>query len=121
MKKMMRVIDLFDCVSPTRLARHGHAYTSHGKINIKNSKYKEDFSPIDDKCDCYACKNYTAAYIHHLISVEETFGARLLSIHNINFLTNLMKQVRENIKNGTLEEFRDQFILDYYGEGYDYE
>lgn len=119
-ENVMRGIDIFDCVSPTRLARHGHAYTSHGKINIKNSKYKEDFKPIDEKCDCYACKHYTAAYIHHLISVEETFGARLLSIHNIRFLTHLMEEIRKNIKEDTLEEFRDQFILDYYGEGYEY-
>lgn len=119
-ENVMRGIDIFDCVSPTRLARHGHAYTSHGKINIKNSKYKEDFTPIDNKCSCYACKNYSAAYIHHLINCDETFGARLLSIHNINFLTRLMEQIRKNIKNDTMEEFRDKFILDYYGENYEF-
>ena len=120
-ENVMRGIDLFDCVSPTRLARHGHAYTKHGKINLKNSSYKEDFSKIDEECHCYACENYTKAYIRHLITANETFGARLLSIHNITFLTNLMKEIREHIKDDTLEEFRDQFILDYYGEGYDYE
>ncbi|MBE6148856.1 MAG: tRNA guanosine(34) transglycosylase Tgt [Firmicutes bacterium] len=119
-ENVMRGIDIFDCVSPTRLARHGHAYTKNGKINIKNSKYKECFEPVDSNCDCYACKNYTAAYIRHLITAGETFGARLLSIHNIRFLTNLMEQIRENIKNGTLKEFRDEFILNYYGEGYEY-
>lgn len=119
-ENVMRGIDIFDCVSPTRLARHGHAYTHHGKINIKNSKYKEDFTPIDDKCNCYACRNYSAAYIHHLINCDETFGARLLSIHNINFLTRLMEDIRENIKNDTMEEFRDKFILDYYGENYEF-
>lgn len=119
-ENVMRGVDIFDCVSPTRLARHGHAYTSCGKINIKNSKYKEDFTPIDSKCDCYACKNYTKAYIKHLINSEETFGARLLSIHNIRFLTHLMEEIRENIASGTMEEFRDKFILDYYGENYEY-
>jgi len=115
-ENVMRGIDIFDCVSPTRLARHGHAYTKYGKINIKNSKYIEDFTPIDETCDCYACKHYTKAYVRHLINVKETFGARLLSIHNIYYLTNLMKQIRENIKKGTMEEFRDEFVKDYYGE-----
>jgi len=119
-ENVMRGIDLFDCVSPTRLARHGHAYTKFGKINIKNNKYKEDFTKVDETCDCYACKNFTKAYIRHLITANETFGARLLSIHNISFLINLMKEIRENIKTDTLEEFRDQFILNYYGENYDY-
>lgn len=118
-ENVIRGIDIFDCVSPTRLARHGHAYTKYGKINIKNNKYKEDFTPIDE-CDCYACKNYTKAYVRHLINAKETFGARLLSIHNIYFLTNLMNSIRENIKNGTLEEFRNQFIDDYYGGNYEY-
>ncbi len=119
-ENVMRGIDIFDCVSPTRLARHGHAYTWHGKINLKNSKFKADFSKIDEECDCYACKNYTKAYIRHLITSSETFGARLLSIHNIYFLTSLMKKIRENIKSDTLEEFRDEFIKNYYGDGYEY-
>lgn len=119
-ENVMRGIDLFDCVSPTRLARHGHAYTKYGKINLKNSKFKEDFSKVDNNCNCYTCKYYTKAYIRHLITVNETLGARLLSIHNLAFLTNLMKEIRENIKTDTLEEFRDKFILDYYGEGYEY-
>ncbi len=118
-ENVMRGIDLFDCVSPTRLARHGHAYTRHGKINLKNSKYKEDFTKVDENCDCYACKNYTKAYIKHLITADETFGARLLSIHNITFLTNLMKEIRNNIKTDTLEEFRDNFIKEYYGDNYE--
>lgn len=111
----LRGIDLFDCVTPTRLARHGHAYTCHGKINIKNSQYKNDFTAIDE-CDCYACKHYTKAYIRHLIVTGETFGARLLSIHNIYFLHNLMQEIRNHIKDGTLKEFKNQFIKDYYGE-----
>ncbi len=115
----IRGIDLFDCVSPTRLARHGHAYTKYGKINIKNSKYKEDFSPVSDSCDCYACKNFTKAYIRHLIVSKETFGARLLSIHNIRFLTSLMEDIREAIKNDSLLELREEFIKNYYGEDYE--
>ena len=117
-ENVMRGVDIFDCVSPTRLARHGHAYTKHGKINIKNNKYKEDFTSVDD-CDCYTCKNYTKAYIRHLIVANETFGARLLSIHNIYFLHSLMKEIRNNIKNGTMEEFRNEFIKNYYGDNYE--
>lgn len=109
-------IDLFDCVSPTRLARHGHAHTWAGKINIKNSKYKEAFEPIDEACDCYACKHYTKSYIRHLIVANETFGARLLSIHNIYFLHELMKKIRENIKTNTLEAFKEEFSKAYYGD-----
>ncbi len=116
---VIRGVDLFDCVSPTRLARHGHAMTSQGKINLKNAKYKKDFTPISRTCDCYACKHYTKAYIHHLISCDETFGARLLSIHNIRFLVSLMEQIRVAIKNDTLCEFRDAFVKDYYGEKYE--
>ena len=119
-ENVMRGIDIFDCVSPTRLARHGHAYTWDGKINLKNNQYKEDFTPIDSECNCYACKNYTKAYIRHLINVKETFGARLLSIHNIYFLTQLTKEIRENIKINNLENYRDAFVRRYYGEGYDY-
>ncbi len=111
----IRGIDLFDCVSPTRLARHGHAYTKYGKINIKNSKYKSDFTPIENDCDCYACKNYTKSYIKHLINCNETFGARLLSIHNIRYLNRLMESIRESIKQDNILELRDNFIKNYYG------
>ena len=112
---VIRGIDMFDCVIPTRLARHGNAFTKHGKINIKNAKYKEDLTPIDD-CDCYACKNYTKAYIRHLITSKETFGARLLSIHNIRFLTKLTEDIREAIKNDSLLTFREEFIKEYGGK-----
>ena len=111
---VIRGVDIFDCVAPTRLARHGHAYTKFGKINIKNAKFKRDFTPVDENCDCYACKHYTKAYIHHLISVDETFGQRLLSIHNIRFLIKLTENLREAIKNDNILEFRKQFIKDYY-------
>ena len=115
-ENVIRGIDIFDCVSPTRLARHGHALTKYGKINIKNAKYKEDFTPISSECNCYACKHYTKAYIKHLINCDETFGARLLSIHNINYLVNLTKEMREAIKEDHMLEFREQFIKDYYGD-----
>ena len=113
-ENVIRGIDIFDCVSPTRLARHGHALTKYGKINLKNAKYKEDFTPISEECDCYACKHYTKAYIKHLINAEETFGARLLSIHNINYLVNLTKELREAIKNDNILEYREEFIKNYY-------
>lgn len=109
-------VDIFDCVSPTRLARHGHALTRYGKINIKNAKYKSDFTPIEEGCTCYACQNYTKAYIKHLINCEETFGARLLSIHNIHYLINLTEELRTAIKNDSLLAYREEFIKNYYGE-----
>lgn len=118
-ENVIRGVDIFDCVSPTRLARHGHAYTTYGKINLKNSQYKEDFSPISSDCDCYACQNFTKAYIRHLIVSKETFGARLLSIHNIRFLTKLMENIRLNIKNDTILEFRSEFLKNYYGVNYE--
>lgn len=113
-ENVIRGVDIFDCVSPTRLARHGHAYTMYGKINLKNNKYKEDFSPIEENCDCYTCKNFTKAYVKHLINANEGFGARLLSIHNLRFLMRLMNDIRENIKTSTLENYRDNFIKNYY-------
>ena len=91
-------VDMFDCVLPTRLARHGALMTSTGRVNIKNEKYKEDFTPLDSNCDCYCCKNYTRAYLRHLYVCDEIFGKRLMSIHNIRFLIKLMEGAREAIK-----------------------
>ena len=113
---VIRGVDIFDCVAPTRIARHGNAYTRHGKINLRNNKYKTDFSPIETSCDCYACKNFTCAYIRHLIISDETLGQRLLSIHNIRFLTKLVEDIRKNIQTDTLEEFRDKFYKEYYNK-----
>ena len=115
-ENVIRGVDIFDCVAPTRLARHGHALTKYGKINLKNKKYKEDFTPIDETCDCYACKNYTKSYIKHLINAEETFGARLLSIHNIRFLTKLCEDLRQAIKDDNILEYKEEFIKNYYGK-----
>ena len=113
---VMRGVDIFDCVAPTRIARHGNAYTRDGKINLRNQKYKRDFTPIESECDCYTCKNFTKAYIRHLIISDEMLGGRLLSIHNIRFLTKLMEDIRNNIETDTLEEFRDDFYNKYYNK-----
>ena len=110
---VMRGIDMFDCVLPTRLARHAHAFTLDGKINLKNAKYKEDFTPIDNECDCYCCKNYTKAYIRHLIVANETFGQRLISIHNLRFLINITENIRESIKEDKFIEYKEMFINRY--------
>jgi len=108
-----RGIDMFDCVLPTRLARHGNAFTYTGKINLKNLKYREDFSPLDEECDCYTCKNYTKAYIRHLFVAKESLGGRLLSIHNIRFLIRLTEEIRESIKNGNFLEYKEEFMKKY--------
>ncbi len=104
-----RGVDMFDCVHPTRLARHGHAFTKYGKINIKNNKYKDDFTPIDINCDCECCKNYTKAYIRHLITCDETLGQRLLSIHNLRFLIRIMENIRESIKEDRFLDYENIF------------
>ena len=106
-------IDRCDCVLPTRIARHGTAITSHGKLVVRNAAYERDFTPIDPECDCYACKNYTRAYIRHLINTKEILGVRLLSIHNLRFLTKLMDRVRIEIENDNLLTFRDEFYKNY--------
>lgn len=108
-----RGIDMFDCVLATRIARNGTAMTSRGKIVVRNGIYKEDFSPLDPECDCYCCKHYTKAYLRHLINVGEMTGAMLLSIHNITFLCNLMKKMREAIMQDSLTEFAEEFYAKY--------
>ena len=113
-ENVIRGVDIFDCVSPTRLARHGHFYTMDGKMNVKNAKYKEDFTSLEKECDCYTCKHYTKAYIHHLIKCEETLGQRLLSIHNIRYLIRLTEELRKAIKNDNILEYRYNFIKRYY-------
>ena len=108
-----RGVDMFDCVLPTRLARHGALMTSHGRVNIKNEKYKEDFSVLDDKCDCYCCKNYTKAYLRHLYVCDEIFGKRLMSIHNVRFLIHLVEQAREAIKEDRYTEFMEETLKEF--------
>ncbi|MBR4262535.1 MAG: tRNA guanosine(34) transglycosylase Tgt [Bacilli bacterium] len=112
---VIRGVDLFDCVLSTRIARHGNAFTRFGKINIKNLKFKEDFTPIEDTCDCYTCKNFTKAYLRHLITSDEGLGPRLLSIHNSRFLIKMMEEIREAIKNDNLLEYKEDFLSKYLG------
>ena len=106
-------IDMCDCVIPTRLARHGTAFTSKGKIVVRNAIYERDFNPLDDECDCYACRNYTRAYIRHLLKAKEILGVRLLSIHNLRFLTKLMERVKIEIENDNLLSFKNEFYRKY--------
>ena len=110
---VLRGIDMCDCVLPTRIARNGTAMTSRGKVVVRNATYEKDFTSLDLNCDCYTCKNYTKAYIRHLIKTKEILGVRLLSIHNLRFLTNLMEKVRMNIENDTLLDFKNEFYKEY--------
>ena len=108
-------IDMMDCVLPTRIARHGTLMTHNGRINIKNTKYKEDFTPLDSECNCYTCRNYTKAYLRHLYVCDEAFGKRLLSIHNVSFLLEITKKAREAIKEDRFNEFKEE-VLKKYGD-----
>ena len=110
---VIRGIDMFDCVLPTRVARHGAAMTSIGRVIVKNKIYERDFTPLDVNCSCYTCKNYTKAYIRHLLKANETFGSRLVSYHNLYFLIDLMKQVQDAIKADRLLDFREAFMERY--------
>ena len=112
---VIRGVDMFDCVLPTRIARNGTTMTSNGRLVVKNAKYARDFRPIDEHCDCYTCRNYTRDYVRHLLKTDETFGLRLTSIHNLHFLTHLMADIREAIRQDQLMEFRDDFFMRYYG------
>lgn len=108
-----RGVDLFDCVTPTRLGRNGTIYTKFGKINIFNQKYRDDFSPIEDDCKCHACKNYTRAYIAHLFHGKEMLAGTLASIHNLYFLVNLVKGARQAMIDGNFQEFKEVFLATY--------
>ena len=110
-----RGIDMFDCVLATRIARNGTAMTSKGKVVVRNGAYKEDFTPLDPNCDCYCCRNYTKAYLRHMINTGEMMGGMLLSLHNITFLTKLMADMREAIINDYFEDFCKQFYENYGG------
>ena len=106
-------IDMCDCVLPTRIARNGTAMTWNGKVVVRNATYERDFTPLDPECDCYTCKNYTRAYIRHLVKANEILGVRLLSIHNLRFLTKLMERVRIEIENDNLLKFKEDFYKKY--------
>lgn len=110
---VLRGVDMFDCVLPTRIARNGTVMTSQGKIVVRNAIYERDFSPLDPECDCYACKNFTRAYIRHLIKVNEILASILTSIHNLRFLIHLMEDVRNAIMEDRLPEYRNDFFRKY--------
>jgi len=107
-------IDMFDCVHATRIARHGAAMTSEGRLILKGAKYIKDMGPLDPNCDCYVCKNFNRSYIRHLIHSEEILGARLLTYHNLYFLKSLMGKIRNAIKNDSLLDFKRDFFKNYY-------
>ena len=110
---VIRGVDMFDCVLPTRIARHGALMTSQGRINIRDKKYEYDLSRLDPECDCYTCRNYTKSYLRHLYKCDEGLGKRLLSIHNIRFLINLTKQIRVAIQEDRLLDFKNEFFEKY--------
>lgn len=112
---VVRGVDMFDCVLPTRIARNGTTMTSRGRVVVRNAKYARDFSPLDPECDCYTCRNYSRAYLRHLIKAEETFGLRLTTYHNLHFLLKLMEKVRQAIREDRLLDFREHFFEEYYG------
>jgi queuine tRNA-ribosyltransferase len=107
---ILRGVDMFDCVIPTRSGRNGQAFVSNGRINIKNNKYQDDNSPLDKNCDCYSCQNYSKAYLHHLFKSKEMLGPMLLTNHNLHYYQNLMKIVRKEIKNNNFTNFAQAFI-----------
>ena len=113
LEAVIRGIDMCDCVLPTRIARNGTAMTSKGKLVIRNKTFEEDFNVLDDECDCYTCRNYTRAYIRHLLKAKEILGVRLLSIHNLRFLTKLMERVKIEIENDNLLSFKEEFYKKY--------
>jgi queuine tRNA-ribosyltransferase len=102
-------VDLFDCVMPTRVARHGRAFTENGQINLLNAKYRTQLAAIDDACDCRVCQNYSASYVHHLLRMKETTGQRLLTWHNLAFFKRFLDAARESIMTSQFPEFRDHW------------
>ncbi|MDD3654226.1 MAG: tRNA guanosine(34) transglycosylase Tgt [Desulfotomaculaceae bacterium] len=111
-----RGIDMFDCVLPTRLARNGTVLTRHGKLVVRNAEYARDFTPFDRDCSCYACQNYSRAYVRHLIKANEILGIRLTTIHNLYFVLELMKELREAIREGSILKYKDSFLKGYQGD-----
>ncbi|MGN0765493.1 MAG: tRNA guanosine(34) transglycosylase Tgt [Christensenellales bacterium] len=115
---IMRGIDMFDCVLPTRMARNGTAFTRDGNLTIRNANFAEDFAPVEEGCDCYCCRNFSRAYIRHLIKSDEILGGKLLSIHNIRFLTRLMEDIRQAIMEDRFGDFYREFTARYkWGKG----
>ena len=111
LEAVSRGVDLFDCVMPSRNARHGHLFTKKGIINISNAKYIRDDKPIDEECQCPVCKNYSRAYLRHLLKANEMLGMRLAVMHNLYFYNNLLKEIRENIENGSFEDYKNEYTV----------
>ena len=111
LEAVSRGVDLFDCVMPSRNARHGHLFTHSGIINISNSKYARDESPIDPECSCPVCRNYSRGYLRHLFKANEMLGMRLAVIHNLYFYNNLMKEIRYNIENNSFEDYKNEYCV----------
>ena len=110
LEAVSRNVDMYDCVLPTRIARHGTLMTSEGRISIRKAIYKNDFTPLDPECDCYTCRNYTKAYLNHLQRTNEGFGTRLMSIHNLRFLVKLMEDARKAIKEDRFNDFKEETL-----------
>lgn len=108
-----RGIDMFDCVLPTRIARHGMAMTSQGRVNIKNAKYERDFTSLDPNCDCYTCRNYSKAYLRHLFKSDEILSSMLMTTHNLHFLVNTMAGIRKAIEEDRFLEYKKEFYDSY--------
>jgi len=108
-----RGADMFDCVLATRIARNGALFTETGRLNLRNAAYRENDHPVEDGCDCYTCRTFSLAYLHHLYRIEETLGLRLATIHNLRFLARLMAGMRQHILEGTFEAFRREFLASY--------
>ena len=106
-------IDMFDCVMPTRIARHGQVFTSKGRMTVRNAQYKDDFTPLDEDCSCHVCQNYSRGYIRHLIKRNEILGVRLTTYHNLYFMLNLAEKIRESLRNDNFIEFREEFYHNY--------
>jgi len=105
-------VDMFDCVLPTRNARNGWLFTRYGDLKLRNARYKDDTQPVDEDCHCYACTNFSRAYLHHLQKVNEILGAHLATVHNLHYFLELMGQMRQAIEIGELSRFREQFATD---------
>jgi len=114
---VIRGIDMFDCVLPTRIARNGTAMTSQGRVTVRNAQFARDFTPLDPECDCPTCRNYSKAYLRHLIKADEMLGPRLLSLHNLWFLVHLMERIRQAITEDRLLALRDEFYAKYRARG----
>jgi queuine tRNA-ribosyltransferase len=110
-----RGVDMFDCVLQTRVARNGTALTKRGRLVIRNAQYARDFTPIDQNCKCYTCRHFTRAYIRHLIKANEILAATLLSIHNVQATVDFVKEIRQNIENGTFSAYKREFFANYRG------